>query len=482
MTLIAVAAVIAIMLGFGGIITLHPWAQQAQTADIGAITPPAAQQPGGPLSAGLRYVFLRNESLWSTLADGSSQAEPLTPASVMVSSNWVVSPPLPGRSAGDRIAYIDLQTAYVHMIRSDGQQDTIVKQPLLKTGVVPASIWDTDTGTAILNGLAWSKDGSMLAFVADPTGTGQTRLYIDFTETGMVQMVPVTSKGSISHPVWSPDGVRLAFELAANGVVSILDYNTQNHGLLDLTEGVRIQTGPDDAVLSLDWSPDADRPVVTWSMGTIGHVHSIWSRHVGVGETVTPQLLVRGDFAQAIYSRAGHGEVGSWLLVTAVAGRPADLERVDVLPGAAIIPLTSGKQVNFAWWSPNGAWLDYLDSISSGVGMLHVVNVMTGVDTLVAKGVANDPAPVWSVDSQRLAYSTGAQTFVVSTQAGSKPVLLHLQGPAFALLWSVGSPHELVAALGDGHQGVYVVDTQRNMAVQVDKQGISGSIQWTLIP
>jgi hypothetical protein len=216
-------------------------------------------------------------------------------------------------------------------------------------------------------------------------------------------------------------------------------------------------------------------------MGTIGHVHSIWSRHVGVRETAAPQLLVRGDFVQAIYSRAGHGGIGSWLLVTAMAGRPA-LERVDVLPGTGIIPLTGGKQVNFAWWSPNGAWVDYLDSISSGVGTLHVVNVMTGVDTLVAKGVANDPAPVWSVDSQRLAYSTGTQTFVVDVQAGSKPVLLHLQGPAFALLWSVGSTHQLVVALGDGHQGIYLVDTQRNTAMQVDTQGISGDIQWTLIP
>jgi anti-sigma factor RsiW len=228
-TLVAVAAVIAVMLGFGGVIALHPWTQQTQAVDIGAITPPAAQQSGGPLSAGLRYVFLRNESLWSTLADGSSQAERLTPDSVVVSSNWVVSPPLPGRSAGDRIAYIDLQTAYVHTIRSDGQQDTVVKQPLLKAGVVPASIWDTDTGMAILNGLEWSKDGSMLAFVADPTGTGQTRLYIFFTETCMVQMVPITSKGSISHPVWSPDGVRLAFELAANGVVWNYDISPKAH-------------------------------------------------------------------------------------------------------------------------------------------------------------------------------------------------------------------------------------------------------------
>src|SRR5207237_8039618 len=118
------------------------------------ITPPAAPAPGGPLSAGMYYVSLRDGSLWSTPADGSSKAQRLTPKSVTVADNWVVSPPLPGRSAGDKLAYIDLQHAFVHTLRSDVQSDTIVPQPLLNAGIAPSSLWDTSTGAAALDSLA----------------------------------------------------------------------------------------------------------------------------------------------------------------------------------------------------------------------------------------------------------------------------------------------------------------------------------------
>src|SRR6266705_2184361 len=122
--------------------------------------------------------------------------------------------------------------------------------------------------------------GSMLAFVADPSGTGQARLYIYSTETGITQIVPLSAKGSIAHPIWSPDGKRVAFELVDNGSVSIFDYNTENHGLLTITNSLDSRAG--DTVLSLNWSPSLDEPAITWSVGVIGHVHSLWVRRVGV--------------------------------------------------------------------------------------------------------------------------------------------------------------------------------------------------------
>src|SRR5207302_3687187 len=136
-----------------------------------------SNQPGTPpFPAGLRFVFLRDGALWSVLADGSGSQPPrperLTPSNVSVAPNWVVAPALPGRAAGDMLAYIDTNKGYIHIVRSDGLQDTTILQPLLKT----ASIQDTGTWATILSSLAWSTNGSMLAFVADPTGTGQTNL------------------------------------------------------------------------------------------------------------------------------------------------------------------------------------------------------------------------------------------------------------------------------------------------------------------
>jgi hypothetical protein len=429
----------------------------------------------------MRFVFLRDGALWSVLTNGSNkQADRLTSSNVTVAANWVVSPAQAGRVAGDMLAYVDLQGAFVHIIRSDGQQDTIVKQPLLKTGVQPTSVWDTDTGATILNSPTWSKDGNMLAFVADPTGIGQTRLYIYSTETGVTQMVSLSSKGSVSHPVWSPDGIRLAFEVTNNGSVSILDYNTQNHGLLTITSGLNSQAG--DSVLTLDWSPSADEPVITWSVGVIGHVHSLWIRRVGVSGAIEPLRLLMGDYVQAIYSRNGHNSVGSWLVVTSVAGHAGDLWRIDVVPGSGFVPLTTGKQVSFAQWSTDGMHVDYLDALSSGVGTFHIVNVMTGIDSLIATAVVNDPAPAWSAGGQELVYSTGTHIGVVNLQASNRALFLKLQGVASTFAWSVTSPHQLVVALRDMYQGIYEVDTSHDASLQVDKLGASGPIEWTEIP
>ena len=483
----ALVAAVLITLALGSILTLNLLSKSAPITNHRTTTPPLQdQQQQLPLSAGKRFVFLRGGALWSTLADASAKPERLTPTNVTVGPNWVVSPPLPGRSAGDMVAYIDLQSATVHTIRSDGLQDTVIKQPLLKHGISPASVWDTQTGMAILNSLTWSSDGSMFAFIADPAGTGLTNLYIYSKETGAVQMVALSTKGSVSNPVWSPDGVRLAFELAHNGTVSILDYNTQNRGLLTIADSIASQSNPGDSILTLDWSADVNMPAITWSVGTIGHVHSVWIRRVGVAGTVE-SLLMRGDYVQAIYSRNGHGGEGSWLLVSSIIGRPGDLWRVDAVPGASLVPLTNGRQVGFAWWSPDGTQVDYLDTISAGVGTFHLINLTTGIDTLIANGVADTPAPAWSMDSQQLVYSTGTENEVVSPanpQTIQKPLILKLHGPASAYVWSVtaNSSRQLVVAQNDVQQGIYLVNTQQNTFAQVDHSGANGPIWWTEIP
>jgi Putative zinc-finger/WD40-like Beta Propeller Repeat len=481
--LLVIAATVLLAIAVGSVFGRNFWLHQTQTANNGAITPPSGPQQSGPLSAGRRFVLLRGGALWSVLADGSSkQVDRLTPPNVTVAANWVVSPAQAGHSAGDMLAYIDLQAAFVHSIRSDGQQDTIIKQPLLKAGVQPISVWDTDTGATILNNLAWSKDGSMLAFVADPTGTGMTRLYIYSTETRTVQMVPLSGNGSVSHPVWSPDGIRLAFELTNNRSISILDYNTQNHGLLTITNQIKSQANAGDIVLTLDWSPSLDAPAITWSVGVIGHVHSVGVRRVGVGEAIGPRQLLVGDYVQAIYSRNGHNGIGSWLVVTSVAGRAGDLWRVDLTPGSALVPLSNGKQVSFAQWSPDGTHVDYLDALSSGVGAFHIVNVVTGFDSFIARNVVNDPAPAWSADGQELVYSTGTQIGVVNLQVSYQTLFLKLKGVASAFAWFATTPHQLAVALRDVYQGIYLVDTQHNTSLQLDKQGASGPIEWTEIP
>lgn len=478
----AIVAAILLTLGVGSLIGRNIWLQkQSPAVSTRAITPPAGLVGNVPLAAGMHFVFLRDGALSSTPSDGSTHAVQLTPRGVTVAANWVVSPPLPGRDAGDMLAYIDLQQARIHTVRSDGLRDTLISLPLLKAGIAPSSVWDTNLGEAILTSLAWSKDGSMLAFIADPTGAGSTSLYILSIATGSVQVVPSPAKGNVTHPLWSPDGIRVAFEVTQNGTTGILDYNTQNHGILVITNNVAVPTYLKDKVLNIAWTADTDIPAITWSVGVAGHVHSIWLRYVGEGGSAPPRELVRGDYVQATYSPNGHSGIGSWLLMS-MTGQTTNLFRLDTVVDAFPIAMISGKHISFAQWSPDGVQIDYLDNLICDVGTLHIVNGITGMDTLIGSQVTNEPVPAWSKDSQQLIYSTGVQTIVVNTQGSRKLETLKLRGMASVFVWSATAVPQVIVALSDGQTGVYLVDTQHNIVSQVDTQSVNGSVLWTEIP
>jgi hypothetical protein len=478
---IFVAASILLVLGAGAFLWGLGQTQGVGVQSAKGITPPAGLS-AGPIPAGTRFVFLRDGALWSAPTDGGSNIIRLTPQNVTVAMDWAVRTPLPGRPAGNMLAYIDLQQGYVHTIRSDGQSDTVIQQPLLKPGIAPSSVWDTSTGTAILSSLSWSRDGSMLAFAADPKGTSSPNLYIYSLGSGQIHEVPLPIKGAVSHPTWSPDGVRIAFVLTHGRHDGILDYNTQNNGILTIASTVNTAMYPNDTVLTLDWSPNGNVPTITWSVGSIGHVHSIWLQRVGVASNAGAYQLNSGDNVEAIYNRAGNNGVGGWLVVTAVRGLPGDVLSVTV--DGLTRRLTNGKRVSFAQWSPNGKYVSYFDGLSSGFGAFHITDIATGADTLVANNVMNTPLPTWSADSQRLACSTGTHVLVINTQGtqSNSPHPLKLQGPATALSWSEGTPNHLVMAMSDGKKGIYLVDTQHDTWLELDTSDLNGPIYWTQIP
>ena len=126
--------------------------------------------------------------------------------------------------------------------------------------------------------------------------------------------------------------------------------------------------------------------------------------------------------------------------------------------------------------------VDYPDALSSGVGIFHVVDIRTGADTQIATGVVNDPAPAWSTDGQDLVYSTGARIGIVNLKAGNRTLFLTLHGVASSFAWSVTVLNQIVVALRDTSQGIYLVDTLKNTSVQMDTMGASGPIEWTEIP
>lgn len=480
---VALVAVLILTLGIVGVLSLNLHRQPGNANLSGAITPPAGPLTGQaiPLAAGSRFVFLRNGTLWSTLVDGSKrQPERLTPVSVTVASGWMVDPIRGNHDAGDLLAYIDLRSAQVHTIRSDGQQDTPIQLTLLQAN--NTANWQSAAGQTILHSLAWSPDSSKLAFVADPSRSGQTGLYLATLSTGSAHAIATDLKGSFAHPVWSPDGTRLAFTLTHDGVVSVEDYNIKSQSTLDLSNLAAAQGNSSASVLTLNWFSNAGQLAVTWCLGSIGHISSVWIHQVSANNTFYPQQLLSGNYLQALYSPGSNNETGGWLLVASVAGQAGDIWRLNLTTGGQPLPLSQGKQVNFARWSPDGSSVFYLDGVVNGIGKGHLINVITGADQLLPAQVAASPVPDWSADGLQLAYSTGTQIGIVHTLNGGQPTYLHLSGQILNLSWSSAAIHQLVVSLGGPDAGLYLVDTQQNTALQLASLGSNAEIQWTEIP
>ncbi len=470
---VAIAACRLLTIGVGSFIGWNLRQEGGKTAHSDGITPPQSLHQGGPLPAGMRFVFLRDGSLWSAPENGSTQVVRLTSTDVTVAQHWAINPAPAGHMAGNLLAYIDTKQGRIHTLRSDGQSDTTISPSLLPNPSTAA--WNTPLGLSVLEGLSWAPDGHTLAFIGASAKT--STVYIYSTSTNTTQKIALAATWSISHLVWSPNGVRIAFEFTHNGATSILDYNVQTHEVLTVVPNIATIQNPQDTVLGLDWTPTNDAPAITWSVGIAGHVHSIWLRHVGTDDNGV-QLLSEGDYTQAVYSRHGAYGTGGWLTSRAVSGN-ADMLVSLALTGEVRI-VASGTHIGAVQWLLDGKHITYFDEFAAGIGILHSIDTTTGTNTLIAQAVRSTPAPIWSADGQFLLYSVSTHSFVVDMQNGKKQ--LTVPGSASTFTWSITSPHTAIIGIQDGTKGVYLVDTQHNTAKASSIQGVVGPIVWTQVP
>lgn len=470
---IAIAACLLLTLGVGSFIGWNLWQEQGKTAqDAHDIVPPQAPHQGGPLPAGMHFVFLRDGGLWSTPEDGSTQAVRLTPTAVTVAQDWAVNPAPSGHIAGNLLAYVDLKQGYIHIIRTDGQSDTIVKQALLPS--VSATTWNSALGKTILSSLSWSPDGHTLAFISATAKT--STVYTYSTSTNQIQSVSISDIGTISQLAWSPNSVRIAFDITHNGITKILDYNVLTRESLTVTSTIATPQNLHDTVLMLAWTLNTV-PTITWSAGTQGHVHNIWLRHIGTGDNGV-QLLNNGDYTQAVFSRYGEQGTGGWLLSRTLK------TNIDTILSLALTgtvrTVANGSQLGIAQWASDNKHITYYEALTSGIGTLHSVDTTTGQNILVAPMVQSTPTPIWSNDGQHLLYSVGTHSFV--TDAQNNKTQLSITGIVSTFAWSTTPSHIAVLAMKDGKQGVYLIDIQHNTAKVLSTQNVTGPIVWTQVP
>jgi Tol biopolymer transport system component len=237
----------------------------------------------------------------------------------------------------------------VHVVGADGRR----MRRLFRTGVLSQVAWAprddfvafSSRGRVVLvqpNGagrrvvgsgidLAWSPDGSKLAFAG--SALGGPIVVVDAVGSGRVQV----TAGRFDHtPAWSPDGGRLAFSRSTSpgGPEYVYLVGADGTGLARL--------GPQGAAPA--WSPDGGR-LAFWQRTPEGVVLAVYS-------FVDAQVRVLTRTLPA-FSRAPHWSPdGERLLVTVCGAFGSCRVEVAAADGSDVTRIATGGDPA---WSPDGA-------------------------------------------------------------------------------------------------------------------------------
>ncbi len=422
---------------------------QKQTNTIG--------NPGSfnlPLSAGPRLVYLHGGALWSVAeyapngpAGAPGAPQRLTPAGVEVVA-WRVSPLAQSRG-GARIAYVDGLTGALHVVRSDGQADTIVGS-ISPTQSPSAAFWSSPTGHGALGALSWSPDGSRLAYVAATTD-GAAQMHI--VAIGGSSLSAVASQTPISQLTWSADGRSLAAVTVNGGVQSVIVWRTGQTAITLPANPVDTQAG----AAQLAWSGST----LTWAAsrnGAVVGVYALPARQTGATR-LTP--------ASATYSAAAFNSTdGAWLLASGNT-----LSEVGIAGGGLKQVAALSAPITNVVWSPRGT----MAAITSG-SHLDLWSANLGV-TLLAQGVTSEP--VWSPRGASVAVALGhiIMTYQVSNEAATQVAQLASGTDLVTLAWAAD---ERNIAIAESHGLMLVTADGSSQTLLTSLQADGGALNWSV--
>jgi Tol biopolymer transport system component len=429
-----VAAIVVLVLGatlLARVLTSRPAAFHRPTGTV----PVPAGPVQGPLPEGVRFIYNYAGQLWSHPAAPDGISMPLTPATATVAGGWAVSP-AHYNTAGDRIAYIDQASGALHVVQADSQNDRVIVPQIAHPGTHPQSFWASAEGQAILHGLAWSPNGQRLAFIGDPAGSGSTALYVVNADGTGLMRINENSGGITQSPVWSPLGVRIAYEQISEGVTSIWEYNFVVRETLEVAQQANSDGPAGDVVRMLAWSSDAEHPTLTWSTGPANRqsIDSLWARRVGVSDGVDIPLI-QGSLRFASYSAAPSG--GAWIYASA-----GGLDEITIAGSTAM--LDSDPAIVSAVWSPDGTGIAYIDA----QGSLQV-RTLTGARIGLAQNATATVAPAWSPNGRQVAFVAHGRLLIIPATGGKAQTIATLSSDVTMLSWSPDSSTLVATGAGD---------------------------------
>jgi Tol biopolymer transport system component len=224
--------------------------------------------------------------------------------------------------------------------------------------------------------LAWSPDGSRIAFVRFRGGNAD--IYV--MNANGSEVVRLTRDGANSAPAWSPDGRKIAFARAAPGNTDIYVMDPDGSNVTNLTNDPLLESAP-------AWSPDGSRIAFSAYVSPPGPVHIYTMGADGTSRTkITDSELDDGSPAWSPDGRsiAFVRDSGSIIVVEPDGSEPREV----VNPGG----LTGGLGLTFyPAWSPDGTKILFQSGPNGSDQRIYVVNVDGSGFHNVGSGNGLDP-------------------------------------------------------------------------------------------
>ena len=270
------------------------------------------------------FVYTDKGAIWKSSGDGSSATQLTTP------SPWLATPRL--SSDGEKIVYIDYDGFAIYVMNSDGsgrstvftapsgrqvmhprfspdgtkiiftyrlKRNDLTTEDIYAIGVNGSGLTPLITWRGAQEAPTYSPNGQTILFatLTDPKGRalgGGERQLWKASNQGGATGTAVTTYGAnpygASHPVYSPDGLRLAYQSTAPGAkTNIFTMNADG-------QGGALQVTHNNSASGATWSPDGKRIAYeTQRDDPIYFRSSIWAHIVGTND----ELRLRGLEAQS---------------------------------------------------------------------------------------------------------------------------------------------------------------------------------------